>query len=91
MGQRSCCMMVGYMRATKKMNSRNYVTQKSVICRNCQSDACEWCQVERVVNNVEIELNNEEDEYYVHSSTNGDYGPSSPWDAPGMSVSDFIE
>ena len=24
------------------------------------------------------------------SSTNGDYGPSNPWDAPGMSVSDFI-
>lgn len=24
------------------------------------------------------------------SSTDGDYGPSNPWDAPGMSVSDFI-
>jgi hypothetical protein len=26
----------------------------------------------------------------VPSSTAGDYGPSNPWDAPGMSVHDFI-
>ena len=24
------------------------------------------------------------------SSTDGDYGPETPWDAPGMSISDFI-
>lgn len=24
------------------------------------------------------------------SSTNRDYGPSNPWDAPGMSINDFI-
>ena len=24
------------------------------------------------------------------SSTSGDYGPSHPWDAPGMSIKDFI-
>lgn len=63
---------------------------KSIICSNCQSDMCEWCQVERVVNDAEIELDSEEDEHYIRSSTNGDYGPSNPWDAPGMSVSDFI-
>ena len=27
---------------------------------------------------------------YAPSSTNGDYSPSNPWDAPGMSISDFI-
>lgn len=32
----------------------------------------------------------EEDEEYVPSSENGDYGPSNPWDAPGMSIKDFI-
>jgi hypothetical protein len=32
----------------------------------------------------------EEDEEYTPSSTGGDYSPSNPWDAPGMSVSDFI-
>ena len=30
------------------------------------------------------------DEEYCPSSTNGDYSPSSPWNAPGMSVRDFI-
>lgn len=27
---------------------------------------------------------------YVPCSSRGDYGPSNPWDAPGMSVKDFI-
>lgn len=31
-----------------------------------------------------------EDEEYIPSSTNGDYSPSNPWDAPGMKMSDFI-
>ena len=30
------------------------------------------------------------DDDYVPSSTNGDYSPSNPWDAPGMKISDFI-
>ena len=32
----------------------------------------------------------ETDEHYCPSATAGDYSPSNPWDAPGMSVSDFI-
>ena len=31
----------------------------------------------------------DEDEY-CPSSTRGDYSPSNPWDAPGMSIKDFI-
>ena len=31
-----------------------------------------------------------DDEDYVPSAENGDYSPSHPWDAPGMSISDFI-
>jgi len=27
---------------------------------------------------------------YRPSATNRDYGPSNPWDAPGMSIHDFI-
>jgi hypothetical protein len=27
---------------------------------------------------------------YCASATNGDYSPSNPWDAPGMSIRDFI-
>ena len=30
------------------------------------------------------------DERCTPSSTMGDYGPSNPWDAPGMSIHDFI-
>ena len=29
-------------------------------------------------------------EEYIPSSTNRDYGPSNPWDAPGCSIKDFI-
>ena len=32
----------------------------------------------------------EDDEEYVPSAENGDYGPSNPWDAPGCSIHDFI-
>ena len=32
----------------------------------------------------------EELERTFRSSTNGDYSPSSPWSAPGMSIKDFI-
>jgi len=31
-----------------------------------------------------------DDEPYCPSSTNRDYSPSNPWDAPGMSIRDFI-
>ena len=31
-----------------------------------------------------------EDDEYCPSATNGDYSPSCPWNAPGMSVNDFI-
>ena len=34
-------------------------------------------------------LERDEDGYYS-SATNGDYSPSSPWNAPGMSIKDFI-
>lgn len=30
------------------------------------------------------------DDDYCPSATNGDYSPSNPWDAPGMSIRDFI-
>jgi hypothetical protein len=30
------------------------------------------------------------DRDYTPSSINGDYSPNNPWDAPGMSIRDFI-
>ena len=38
----------------------------------------------------EPEWEESDDDDYVPSSTNGDYSPSNPWDAPGMKISDFI-
>ena len=35
-----------------------------------------------------LEVN--EDDYNIPSAENGDYSPTHPWDAPGMSESDFI-
>lgn len=32
----------------------------------------------------------EPEDPYTPSASAGDYSPSNPWDAPGMSVSDFI-
>lgn len=34
--------------------------------------------------------NDYDDEPYIPSCTNRDYSPSNPWDAPGMSIRDFI-
>lgn len=31
-----------------------------------------------------------EDDDYTPSATRGDYSPSSPWNAPGLSISDFV-
>lgn len=38
---------------------------------------------------AEAEYYQSDKEYYT-SCTAGDYGPSNPWDAPGMSIRDFI-
>ena len=29
-------------------------------------------------------------DYYTPSASRGDYSPSTPWNAPGMSIHDFI-
>ena len=65
-----------------------------------QSMACELDFSDGVVDDTEYiieDINEPEweepdwaDEDYVPSSTNGDYSPSNPWDAPGMSIKDFI-
>ena len=40
--------------------------------------------------NAEATGRYKEGEEYTPSAGRGDYGPSNPWDAPGMSVSDFV-
>lgn len=36
------------------------------------------------------EFESYDDSHYTPSATNNDYSPSQPWNAPGMSVRDFI-
>lgn len=38
----------------------------------------------------EEDYEEDEDAHYCPSSTAGDYGPGNSWDAPGMSIKDFI-
>ena len=43
--------------------------------------------IEEVSANLDDVIN---DIKYTPSASNGDYSPSNPWDAPGMSIKDFI-
>lgn len=68
-------------------------------CKNCKfyfrdpHDLCYLAEIEEVDANsnacdrfIKAYDNNE----YCPSATNGDYSPSCPWNAPGMSIRDFI-
>lgn len=49
--------------------------------------------VEWILNDYQASSEDEDfdyDEDYVPSAENGDYSPGNPWDAPGMSIHDFI-
>lgn len=74
-------------------------------CENCAKrkwmwwDAFEYCMDYEMTddpvacaNDCErYELESEtDDETYTPSATARDYGPSNPWDAPGMSIRDFL-
>lgn len=45
---------------------------------------------ENFVRDYEEYLDPDYDDHYTPSATAGDYSPSNPWDAPGMSIHDFI-
>lgn len=50
-----------------------------------------YIPVGRVEENPSYDYEEEEDDYrYTPSATARDYGPGNPWDAPGMSIRDFI-
>ena len=54
------------------------------------SDLAYQIEYEFDIDGIKSENSECDDDEYVPSSKNGDYGPSNPWDAPGMSVKDFI-
>ena len=45
------------------------------------------------VDDTDYSIEEDKDDHHYHytpSAENGDYSPSNPWDAPGMSIKDFI-
>ena len=58
----------------------------------CYEDECDDEEFDDGYNEMEedMALLNSIEGRYIRSSTYGDYGPSNPWDAPGMSAKDFI-
>ena len=56
----------------------------------CSSNEAEAIETAATCERWCPETDEEDEEEYIPSSSAGDYGPGNPWDAPGMSVSDFI-
>lgn len=54
------------------------------------SDLAYQIEYEFDIDGVRSEDEESDDDEYVPSAENGDYSPSNPWDAPGMSIHDFI-
>lgn len=52
--------------------------------------ATETEEIEKATECSIYEEETEEEREYCPSATAGDYSPSNPWDAPGMSIKDFI-
>ena len=46
--------------------------------------------VDRVSDACTSFVSSHKEEEYCPSATNRDYGPGNPWNAPGMSIRDFI-
>lgn len=73
------------------------ISGADALCEYCGregSEECDNCIVLSLRDDAQEEYDSAEEEddedHYVRSSTCRDYGPSNPWDAPGMSVKDFI-
>ncbi len=68
-------------------------SEKREFCNKCNEICGEHCVIFRKASiryDIAQEKKDTEDDEYVPSATRGDYSPSNPWDAPGMSVSDFL-
>ena len=69
-----------------KPNLEKLKEAKAVLCAYCLRDACEWCAVDAIIQEAQEEY----DGYCEEDYEDHDYSPSCPWNAPGMSVRDFI-
>lgn len=73
----------------------------ALVCKRCgykQYDDATVAELKKIFPNLEEHdipyycgaCMDEDGDEYIPSAENGDYSPSNPWDAPGMSISDFI-
>lgn len=56
-------------------------------------EGVKWANMIKIVDpedDPEPDSDWDDEEHYTPSATRGDYSPSCPWNAPGMSISDFI-
>lgn len=80
-----------YVDANNEDEAEAIFQEKSMACEFDFSDG-EVEDTEYIIEDVSEDEWDESDwdDDYVPSATNGDYSPSHPWDAPGMSIKDFI-
>ena len=57
------------------------------VCLRWEMAECDGIKIHSCERFIEKRLDEDE---YCPSATAGDYSPSNPWDAPGMSIRDFI-
>lgn len=81
-----------YVEANSEEEADKVFREKSIECELDFSggDVIDTGYIIDAVDEPEWEEPDGDDDDYVPSSTNGDYSPSHPWDAPGMKISDFI-
>ncbi|MGE4353534.1 MAG: hypothetical protein AB7D36_05570 [Oscillospiraceae bacterium] len=78
---------------TRRVKPHVTIEQAKEILRNLRDNDDIGCDAWTLWNDEDIIsalYPYDDEEHYTPSSTYGDYGPSNPWDAPGMSVRDFI-
>ena len=63
---------------------------ESKVCQQCLRKYGFCLESRHYENSYKEDGSKHKKEDYISSATNGDYSPSNPWDAPGMSIKDFI-
>ena len=79
-------------RCTNCKNRENRYFDDIIPCRGYEYVGSEEEDVATAAacSRYEEEEERDKEEHYTPSACAGDYSPNTPWDAPGMSISDFI-
>lgn len=73
------------------VEANNEEEAERVFEEGCMNSQFDFSDGEIDTTDYWVEEDSDEHHYhYTPSAENGDYSPSNPWDAPGMSIKDFI-